>query len=889
MRETGFIDQNKKKWVDFENHLKQPKKDPDKLSSQFVQITDDLSYSRTFYPNRSVRVYLNNIAQKVFHSIYRNKTGRWSRFRDFWAEDLPHMMYDAKKEMLISLLVFVVSMAIGVLSSIYNPDFPRQILGDSYISMTEENIKNGDPMAVYKSHSEFDMLLGITINNLMVAALTFVMGALFSIGTIGVMVYNGIMVGCFQYFFYEKGLFVESFLTIWLHGTLEISCIIIAGGAGLTMGRGLVFPGTFTRGQAFRLSAQRGIKIMFGIGPIICFAAIIESFITRYTDVPDWVKAMLIFISAAFIITYFVIIPILRARRGFRKPLTEHRLPPSPSEIVRIDQLKDNGELFKDTFIFYRKVAGKLAFWALLLAAAYGAFFSYFYSDKAFFSFTLHPFGPWGMVENIFSYLSDIQQYFTYREFGKLPLINLFLFSGVCFFTFFHLRKHILEKDLKMSWKYFLNYFWRPFIPGIVITGIFFMDIVGAAWIMVLFMPVFLCWTSIMHLDRVNPVVAFARAWAYAIGLFNRAYGLYLVLVTVTFLSIAVLSAPQIVWFLYEVICWFVDFKDEAYLFFFVGFFTFLAIFALMMIMPVYLAAAGIQFFTFKEIREAPALTKQVENIGMNRPKRMMFSLLIPLVCMLGMNQARAQEGVIIQDAVEAVQEDSIYDYEEGYYNDDYETLQEEKKKRTRQYYNSKIEERKISDQDWKNAKEGLEYSEDPREKPRERDLDIKIPSGGGMLAGGLGKILLFCIAGAVIALVLILLIRSNMLKKNTGIRKKVFSIEEAEEDIHQSDLDHLLRISLEKKDYKTALRVYYLMVIRDLSEMQWISWKRDKTNREYLNEMRERNSFQSFRNITQAFEMVWYGDANVAESDFKMLGPRFTGFLEELKKSKTV
>jgi hypothetical protein len=658
------------------------------------------------------------------------------------------------------------------------------------------------------------------------------------------------------------------------------------------MGRGLVFPGTFTRGQAFRLSAQRGIKIMFGIAPIICFAAIIESFITRYTDVPDFVKAGLIFISAAFIVTYFVIIPVLRARRGFRKPLTEHRLPASPSEIVRTDQLKDSGELFKDTFIFYRKVAGKIAPWALLVAALYGVFFSLNYSDKAFFTFTLHPFGPWGMIENIFSYLGDIQQYFTYQEFGKLPLINLFIFSGICFVTFFYLRKHILEKDLKMSWKYFLNYSWRPFIPGIVITGIFYLDITGAAWIMVIFMPVLLNWTSIMHLDNINPIAAFGRAWTYAIGLFNRAYGLYFILITVTFLSIAVLSAPQVIWFLYEVICWFIDFSEEAYLFFFVGFFTFLAIFALLMIMPVYLAASGIQFFTFKEIREAVALSKQVENIGMARPKRMIYTLLFPLAFMLGANELRAQEEVIVQDAVEAVAEDSAfqYDYEKGYYDDSYEQAQEEKRKQTRKYFKEPVKERKIADEKWKEAKEGLEYSEEIEKKDpvNEKDLQLNVPSGG-IFSVGLGKILLFCLAGALIAVILILLIRSNMLKKNSAIKKKVFSIEEAEEDIHESDLDHLLRISLEKKDYKTALRVYYLMVIRDLSEMEWISWKRDKTNREYLNEMRERNSFQSFRSITHAFEMVWYGDANVAEQDFKMLSPRFTGFLEELKKSRSV
>ena len=66
MRETNFINQNKKKWQEFESALDGQYHDPDRLSEQFIQITDDLSYARTFYPNRSVRVYLNSLAQRIF-------------------------------------------------------------------------------------------------------------------------------------------------------------------------------------------------------------------------------------------------------------------------------------------------------------------------------------------------------------------------------------------------------------------------------------------------------------------------------------------------------------------------------------------------------------------------------------------------------------------------------------------------------------------------------------------------------------------------------------------------------------------------------------------------------------------------------------------------------
>ena len=174
MRETGFIKQNKEKWKEFEKTLEYKDKDPDKLNNLFIQITDDLSYSRTFYPNRSVRVYLNNLAQQIFHSIYKNKKTQWNRLIYFWTDELPHLVYTAKKEFQLSLFIFLLSFAIGALSSAMDPDFPRVILGDNYVDMTIENIETGDPMAVYKQRGEFGMSLGITANNLYVAFFTFV-------------------------------------------------------------------------------------------------------------------------------------------------------------------------------------------------------------------------------------------------------------------------------------------------------------------------------------------------------------------------------------------------------------------------------------------------------------------------------------------------------------------------------------------------------------------------------------------------------------------------------------------------------------------------------------------------------------------------------------------
>lgn len=315
MKESKFVDQNKAKWHEYEKDLRNKKSRTARLSQLFIQVTDDLSYARTFYKYRSVRVYLNGLAQKLFNDLYRNQTGSWAAFIRFWKFDLPMLVHDCRKEFRISFIVFLLAFGIGVLSSYYDLNFARLILGEKYVEMTIQNIQNNDPMAVYKDGDKTYMFLYITFNNLRVALETFVMGCFFSIGALFRLIYNGIMLGAFQYFFIERGLFIESFLTVWQHGTLEISCIIIAGAAGITLGKGLLFPGTYSRTQSFKISAFRGLKIFIGIAPIIVLAAFIESFFTRFTELNDYVRLMVILLSLAFVLIYFVWYPWFLAKR----------------------------------------------------------------------------------------------------------------------------------------------------------------------------------------------------------------------------------------------------------------------------------------------------------------------------------------------------------------------------------------------------------------------------------------------------------------------------------------------------------------------------------------------------------------------------------------------
>ena len=232
----------------------------------------------------------------------------------------------------------------------HDPGFARFILGDDYIKMTEENIQSGDPMKVYKDSGEFNMFFSIALNNLWVSFLTMAFGLFFGFGTAYFILYNGIMIGAFQYFFIERGLFAESFLTIWVHGALEVSAIVIAGAAGMTLGRGLLFPGTLTRMQSFRLNGLHAIQIYLGITPIIILAAINESFLTRYTETPDWVRLTLISVEFIFMYMYFVHIPRRRAKSGVALKNPYDEIPYIQEPEISFNRIKTNGQIFSDSF-----------------------------------------------------------------------------------------------------------------------------------------------------------------------------------------------------------------------------------------------------------------------------------------------------------------------------------------------------------------------------------------------------------------------------------------------------------------------------------------------------------------------------------------------------------
>jgi len=311
MREAAFVKQNKDKWNKFErviqNNMNIP---PEELSALYLEVTDHLSYAQTFYPNSNTLQYLNSLSSRAHQKIYKSKRESRNRFITFFTKEFPLEFYHYQKQLLIAFLCFMLFAVVGWYSAGSDQSFVRAIMGDAYVNMTLENIENNDPMAVYKEMSEMNMFLGITVNNIKVGLFAFVLGLFFGIGTIYIIMQNAIMLGSFQYFFYEKGLLWESVRTIWIHGTIEISVIIVAACAGLIVGKGILFPGTFSRMASFINGVKVGLKVILSTVPFFVIAGFLESFVTRHTEMPDWLAILIISLSLALILFYYVYYPI---------------------------------------------------------------------------------------------------------------------------------------------------------------------------------------------------------------------------------------------------------------------------------------------------------------------------------------------------------------------------------------------------------------------------------------------------------------------------------------------------------------------------------------------------------------------------------------------------
>ncbi len=321
MREALFIKRNRERW---QNITHDSSKHPDEQADHFVQLVEDLGYSKTFYPHSRITQYLNSEASKKYLAIYENGRESSNSFILFFKYKLPLTIAKHHRMLLISFCLFVVFVFIGFFSAKHEQTFVREILGDTYVDMTEKNISEGKPFQVYGYGNELLSFFALFINNISVALKEFAGGILLGFPTITGLLYNAIMVGTFEYLFYTHGMMSDSLLTILIHGTLELFSIVVAATAGLVLATSWLFPQNKKRIDALKMGAKEGLIIALSGFPTLLMAAFFEGFVTRHTDMPLWLKLLIIVASLTLIVFYFIIYPIRLKRAAVKAFSSTH-------------------------------------------------------------------------------------------------------------------------------------------------------------------------------------------------------------------------------------------------------------------------------------------------------------------------------------------------------------------------------------------------------------------------------------------------------------------------------------------------------------------------------------------------------------------------------------
>ena len=201
-------------------------------------------------------------------------------------------------------------------------------------------------------------------------------------------------------------------------------------------------------------------------------------------------------------------------------------------------------------------------------------------------------------------------------------------------------------------------------------------------------------------------------------------------------------------------------------------------------------------------------------------------------------------------------------------------------------YLQEEIEIRKFDKDKWEKITEELDYDQEEPKPQEEKATPIK-PERKSLFGKGSGlKIFFYCLFIAVFLILIYYTFANKYIFTNTKVvENQRVSIENIEENLKDADIDRFLTDSLNNSDFRLAIRLYYLKIIKELSALRWIRWRKEKTNLDYLYEMKSRPFFASFKNVTKIFDRVWYGEAEIDKGIYDQLAPVFENFLKGIRR----
>jgi uncharacterized membrane protein SpoIIM required for sporulation len=287
MAHDRFIEKHKTAWQRLEDLLKLldssslrrlHREEVRELGRIYRRTASDLAIARAESRDPRLINYLNSLVIRAHGRIYQADAQSGSRIKQFFARDFPQTFRRTWRYTAVSFSVFAVFSVIGFLGTKYDPEFSELVgvppaFRELYIENRVhwwEDLNEANQVGASR----------IMTNNVQVTIFTFAYGALFGVGTLYTLAFNGAVNAAVLALTYRAG-YGNELLTFMIgHGVIELSCIFIAGGAGLLIGSALLMPGDLSRADALKSRGKDAIRLMMGVAVLLVVAGIIEGFIS---------------------------------------------------------------------------------------------------------------------------------------------------------------------------------------------------------------------------------------------------------------------------------------------------------------------------------------------------------------------------------------------------------------------------------------------------------------------------------------------------------------------------------------------------------------------------------------------------------------------------------
>jgi uncharacterized membrane protein SpoIIM required for sporulation len=281
------------------------------LGRLYRSASSDLSRARAMKLSPDILAYLNNLAVKAHNQVYQSKKNRWLDFFNFFYATFPALV---RQNMGYIALAF----ALVVLPGLACFDFTHKDVNFAHMELLGGRPLVSDEMWDLIEHHRMwtDDLQDasptfssvIATNNIRVCILSFTLGITAGLGTVLVLFLNGVSVGTIFGVCQHFGMLNNLLLFVVGHGSLELPAIFISGGAGLLLGKSILFPGQYSRADSVRLAAKQALGLFGGCVPMLLIAGSIEAFVSPRTDLAGEAK-VLVGLAAFMCLLLYIFVP----------------------------------------------------------------------------------------------------------------------------------------------------------------------------------------------------------------------------------------------------------------------------------------------------------------------------------------------------------------------------------------------------------------------------------------------------------------------------------------------------------------------------------------------------------------------------------------------------